>query len=136
MSSTKPNSVNDGQTSDVVPRPPVVWTVVLVAPGVLALLLLNGQHFTNALVFVGCVTASGLLWFSYRSACARQSVERGHLALLLHVVVIVAVAASLPARYQKQQTFNKAVDDAKIRSARQATEGSEDALPGRTGTGD
>ncbi len=82
-------------------------TALLLMVGVGFLWLLNGQVFTNALIFLGFCTASLVVWIPL----AVSSPDRGRrpLALLVigvHVGLMLGIASSLPGRYEWQKEFN------------------------------
>ena len=85
--------------------------------GVLALLLLNGQHFTNTLIFLGCVVISGLLWTRFYFSSKNDTQQSGRVAVLFHVVIIFAGAVTLPKCYHAQMKFNNMANSAKNRAA-------------------
>jgi threonine/homoserine efflux transporter RhtA len=86
------------------------------------LLLLNGQVFTNTLVFLAFAAVSGMMWIRYVVRSRKDAGARlGVYVLLAHIVVLIAFAAGLPAKYHSQQEFNRKMNDA-IERARQAAE--------------
>lgn len=91
------------------PSPPRLLTAALLFVGTYFLLLLNGQHFTNRLIFLGFVTASAFLWYRYRSRVHSRDSNTGRFALVIHLILLVAFAATLPDAYSRQDDFNKAI---------------------------
>ena len=86
-------------------------SVLLLACGLYFLLLLNGQHFTNAVVFCGCAAASALFWVPAARPAQHsdgrllaRSVIAGHLIAILHIGV------SLPRRQRLQTGYNNVKD--------------------------
>jgi hypothetical protein len=103
-------------------RPPYVWSVILLFIGGCCLLLLNGQVFTNTLIFLGFVALSGMMWIRYVVRVSENAGRRlGAYVLLAHVVVLIAFAAGLPRKYRGQQEFNRRMNDV-IERARRAAE--------------
>jgi uncharacterized membrane protein YjjP (DUF1212 family) len=103
-------------------RPPYVWSVMLLFIGGCFLLLVNGQVFTNTLIFLGFGAVSGIMWIRYVVLASKSAGARlGLYVLLAHVVVLIAFAAGLPGKYRWQQEFNRKVNDA-IERTRQAAE--------------
>lgn len=98
------------------PSSPRLFSGILLSVGTCFLLLLNGQHFTNRLIFLGFVAASAILWYQHRAHNHSRDANAGRFALLMHVVLLVAFAASLPAAYSQQNVFNKAIDHIKAQS--------------------
>ncbi len=93
-------------------RPPYFWSAVLLSIGGCFLLLLNGQVFTNALIFLGFATASGLLWIRYVVRRGEDATSRfGERVLLAHFVVLIAVVVGLPEKYRWQTAFNRKVNN-------------------------
>ncbi|MEM7316662.1 MAG: hypothetical protein AAF497_26310, partial [Planctomycetota bacterium] len=91
------------------PSPPRLLTGILLFVGTCFLLLLNGQHFTNRLIFLGFVAASALLWYRHRGRNRSRNPNAGRFALLIHVILLVAFAATLPDAYSRQNGFNNAI---------------------------
>lgn len=88
----------------------------LLLVGALFLLLLNGQHFTNRLIFLGFVAASAFLWYRFRVRARSQAPNAGRLALIVHLILLVAFAATLPDAYSRQSSFNNTIERLKMRS--------------------
>ena len=102
-----------GAPPRVAPR--FVLTGVLLTVGVAFLLLLNGQVFTNALVFLGFCTASLVAWIPLVVRSENRGQRRlAFYVIVFHVVLVLGTAPSLPRRYEWQKSFN-----AKIESFRQ-----------------
>jgi len=93
--------------------PPRIVSSVFFVIGTLCLLLLNGQHFTNSMVFLAFVTASGFLWLRFLLRNRSRDPDAGRFAVLVHVVVFFAVAATLPNAYERQKKFNNAINRVK-----------------------
>ena len=82
------------------------------------MLLLNGQIFTNALAWLACLTISAALWLPHMIAANNQTCRRlAMYVVLAHAVLIIAVAAGLPGRFQRQQQFNQTVEELRQRGA-------------------
>ena len=111
-----PTAVASGGAVPRATKPPFVISIVLWVFGVFFLLLLNGQHFTNGLVFLGAIVVSGVLWTRYFV----RSNNRHRLAtyaLLFHLVIAVAVTTVLPKRYRRQQQFNNRINELRERGS-------------------
>ncbi|MFO0914068.1 MAG: hypothetical protein U0795_14005 [Pirellulales bacterium] len=79
--------------------------------GVVFLLLLNGQIFTNAVVFLCLCLMSCLLWISVGAQLPQRGDRRiVRYVVLGHIAIIVAVSLTLPGRYQWQAGFNARVE--------------------------
>ncbi len=100
---------SNSMAAAVLHSPPRTFSSVLFVIGTLCFLLLNGQHFTNRMIFLAFVAASGLLWLRFHLRNRTRDADAGRFALLVHVVVFLAVAATLPNAYERQQKFNNAV---------------------------
>jgi hypothetical protein len=77
---------------------------VLLLVGTGFFLLLDGQVFTNSLIFLGCWGASLAIWLS------RRKKPRGIgtlFVILLHMAIIGLVLLCLPENYRWQQRFNQ-----------------------------
>ena len=93
------------------PRRLIVFSSLLLFVGVVFLLLLNGQVFTNAVVFLGLCTISSLLWLPLRVPTPCKQYRRWEFYVLLgHLLVIIAFATGLRDRYHRQKTFNAAAE--------------------------
>jgi hypothetical protein len=66
-------------------------------------LLLNGQVFTNSLVFLGCCAASLAIWLSKPKPRGTGTL----FVILLHVALIGLAILCLPGNYQWQKNFNR-----------------------------
>jgi hypothetical protein len=91
-----------------------VWTVILLGIGGCFLLLLNGQVFTNTLIFLGFALASSSTWL--RAAIRSQQSRNQRLAFYVlfgHVFFIIVFAADMPDKYHWQQRFNEKTRDAR-----------------------
>ena len=98
------------------PSPPRLLTGILLFVGTIFLLLLNGQHFTNRLIFLGFVVASALLWYQHRARTRSRDPNAGRFALLIHLILLIAFAATLPDAYSRQNGFNNAIKRIKTQS--------------------
>ncbi len=99
--------------------PLIVWRSIvsgaLLFVGVCFLLQMNGQTFTNALIFLALCGISLLIWTSLLVAPNHQ-LDRRRLAfyvILGHVALIVAIAPNLPGQYRFQQKFNAAMESSR-----------------------
>jgi membrane-bound metal-dependent hydrolase YbcI (DUF457 family) len=73
--------------------------------GTTFLLLLNGQEFTNSMVFLVCWITSLGIWLTRRAQRPRKI---GMVLLIgLHVVMIAFVVSGLRACYERQMKFNQ-----------------------------
>ena len=100
------------------PRRSIVFSSLLLFIGVVFLLLLDGQVFTNALVFLGLCTISSVLWLPLRVPTACKQHRRWVFYVLLgHLLVIIAFATGLRDRYHRQKTFNAAAERLRNQSA-------------------
>ena len=98
------------------PSPPRLLTGILLFVGTCFLLLLNGQHFTNRLIFLGFVAVSAFLWYRHRARNHSRDPNAGRFALLIHLILLVAFAATLPDAYSRQNGFNNASKRIKTQS--------------------
>jgi hypothetical protein len=88
-------------------RPPYMWSGILLVIGVCFLLLLNGQFFTNTLVFLGLVVLSTILWAPVLVRARQNDYRRLALYVIFgHLVLIVFFATGLPEYHRRQQRFN------------------------------
>lgn len=101
-------------------KPPRLLSGILLTVGTLFLLLLNGQHFTNRVIFVAFVASSAFLWFRFRLSNASNDSVTGRIPLLIHVAVFVIFSATLPDAYRQQEKFNTRSD--RIKTILQAYE--------------
>ena len=107
-----PSSASGRNAVSPATRPPYVSTMILIFVGGCFLLLLNGQVFTNTLVFLGFIAVSGTIWMCHAIWSRQNTRTRFRLyVLLVHVVVLIAFTFDLPAKYRYQQEFNKRVRD-------------------------
>jgi uncharacterized membrane protein len=73
------------------------------------LLLLNGQVFTNAIVFLGFAVTSSVLWLPIIFRSKHNDHRRIAAWIFLgHLAVMIAFATGLPDKYDWQQKFNNA----------------------------
>lgn len=88
-------------------RRPYGWSALLIFIGLLFLCLLNGQVFTNRIVFLGCVTASTLLWGCFINRSLAPDHERSaRLIVIIHGLILGAFSSGLSDLYHWQQRFN------------------------------
>lgn len=92
------------------PSSPLLISGILLFVGTCFLLLLNGQHFTNRLIFIGFVAASAFQWYRYRTLVHARDSDVGRFALLIHLILLLALAATLPDAYSRQNDFNNAIE--------------------------
>lgn len=111
-----PSSTTTGTAIADPPTAPRVLTGILLFVGTCCLLLLNGQHFTNRLIFLACVACSGFLWYRFRACAHAHDPNAGRFALLIHLILLVAFAATLPDAYSRQNNFNNAINRIKSQS--------------------
>lgn len=104
-----PSSTAAGTAIADAPKAPRVLTAILLLVGTCFLLLLNGQHFTNRIVFLASVAASALLWIRYRTRAYSYDSNAGKFALVIHLILLIAFAATLPDAYWGQQDFNNTI---------------------------
>lgn len=123
MTTVNPYDPPLAKNDDAVPnvaasiRPPYPWTICLLIIGGFFLLLLNGQVFTNSLVFLACVVASGAFWLRFIVRAGQIDQQRlAFYALLIHAVFMIAFATGLPAKHRWQQGFNNNVRGAQQRA--------------------
>ena len=106
-----------GVTSVILdPSAPRAISGGLLFAGTLFLLLMNGQHFTNRVIFLGFVAASTFLWYRFRVRARSQNPKAGRFALIVHLILLAAFAATLPDAYSQQTSFNKAIEAIKSQS--------------------
>jgi hypothetical protein len=87
--------------------PNVFVAIVLSASGLLVLLVLDGQHFRNALISLLLLGMSSLIWL--RLLFARRRSRLLPCVLALHAALVIILLVQLPARYTDQAAFNAAV---------------------------
>lgn len=108
-----PNSETGNPAVGRPPRPLYAWTLILLFVGGCFLLLLNGQVFTNTLVFIGFTATSAMMWMRYALRSRKESSGRlGMYVLLAHVIVLFVCVLGLPEKHHWQQEFNKRMNDA------------------------
>lgn len=96
-------AINDASPT----RLPIVGSAVFLIAGCVFLLLLNGQVFTNTLIFLGFVATSGLVWLRFLGRPADKDSRRlAFIVIFAHLCVIVAFARDLPVKYRWQDKFN------------------------------
>jgi len=95
------------------PRGRIAVSLLAVLLGCVCMLLLNGQTFTNALVFLALATLSLLIWISIL-ASSRRLRRLSIWVIAGHVVIMLFVVVSLPDRHGFQERFNR-----KMREIRQ-----------------
>ena len=92
-------------------RPPYTLSGVLLLIGICNLLLLNGQFFTNTVVFLAFVTLSAITWLPVLLRSKVEDHRRIALYVLFaHAVVVLFFATGLPDDYRRQHEFNKRRD--------------------------
>ena len=97
-------------------RRPYRWTALLIFIGLFFLCLLDGQVFTNRLIFLGCVAASGALWIRFIKRSPDPGIQLGvFLVLMLHVLILSLFSNGLPDLYRWQKRFNDRSHDIKQR---------------------
>lgn len=106
-----PRAATDGgtaaNTSNRQMRPPCAWSGVLLLVGAYFLLLLNGQVFTNTLVFVACMAGSAILWGPLLLRSRDEDHRRIALYVIFgHVILIILFASGLSELHRRQQEFN------------------------------
>ena len=119
MSEENPYASPTSADTEIAHHSPVILCVVtgiLLLVGACFLLLMNGQHFTNRLIFLGFVSASGLLWLRFRVKSRSRDPNAGRFALLIHLILLVAFAATLPDAYSRQSGFNNVINQFKTQS--------------------
>ena len=122
------SQTNDEQANTV--PSPGFFSGLLLLTGIGALMLLDGQVFRNLIVFLVCVAFSAMLWFSYRLKTKQNKPSAGRLALIIHLILLVAMGTKLPNAFQRQRSFNQSMK--RIRSIRienEATAKMLDPLP-------
>ncbi|HUE72513.1 MAG TPA: hypothetical protein VMP01_16635 [Pirellulaceae bacterium] len=85
----------------------VTLSCLLVLIGSIFLLLMNGQLFTNRLIFLGFCGASALLWL-WPALSREQRLARWIIGV--HLVVMLATLVLLPASYEFQKEFNSKME--------------------------
>jgi hypothetical protein len=80
--------------------------------GVIPLLLLNGQHFTNALAALPFFLLSTALCVRFAADCRTPVDQRRawRLASMLLAIFTIAILIGLPSAYRRQATFKKIAD--------------------------
>jgi hypothetical protein len=112
MTSVNPHASPKATTSKFWKTPPptrlaFLVSGILLAFGVFFLLLLDGQVFTNTLVFLWLCTASCLVWVGMLPVLRGKDRERlATYVILAHVVLIAAFSLTLPAKSAWQRGFN------------------------------
>ena len=104
------------ESNAITDPPPRLLSGILLFVGTCFLLLLNGQHFTNRLVFLGLVAVSAFLWYRFRSRARAHDPNAGRFALLIHLILFLAFAVTLPDAYSRQSNFNNAINRLKPQS--------------------
>lgn len=114
MNSTNPYQspeTSEGGTDDRTVRPkrlPVVWSSGLLFLGACNQLLLNGQVFTNTVVFLVFVAISAVLWLPILVRSQDEDHRRIALYVLFaHAVIFVLFATGLPELKRAQQRGNQ-----------------------------
>jgi hypothetical protein len=92
-------------------RPPILLTGTLLVIGVAFLLLLNGQVFTNTIVFLAFCAASVLLWIRLLFPADRNHHRRLAVVVVLgHLLIMLAFVPGLPGKYESQKKFNSRME--------------------------
>ncbi len=107
-----------------------VISALLLVVGTLVLNVLNGQTYSNAIVFLAFCVASSAPWVPL----AFQSQHRPRRALAVciligHLILLAIVAQSLPRRAEFQRTFNENVQ--KLRTGQLNPHASPATVPAR-----
>ncbi len=91
-------------------RPPYAWTACVIFIALGFLFFLDGQVFTNTLVFLGLMALSAFLWVPLL-VWAKPNHRRFALWVICgHVILIVFFASGLPELHRRQQKFNNVRD--------------------------
>lgn len=102
---------SEGGTDDRTVQPkrlPVWWSGGLLFIGVCNLLLLNGQVFTNTVVFLVFVAISAVLWLPILVRFQDEDHRRIALYVLFaHAVLVVFFATGLPELKRSQERRNE-----------------------------
>lgn len=100
-----PSTTNHGRRTPTWHRWRTPTSVLLMVIATMFLLLLNGQEFTNSIVFLGCWITSLAIWLTK----ATQKPRKIGLVLPigLHVVMIAFVVSGLRGSYERQVKFNQ-----------------------------
>ena len=112
--------VSEGRTARS-PRPPFIWSAIVLLVGGFFLLLLDGQVFRNACIFLGGLIASTAFWCVFFIRDQQRRYRRlASYVLFGHIVLAIVIVANLPAQYRRQRQFNAAlkrvVDEMRQRS--------------------
>ncbi len=103
-----PLTANHGRRTPLRHRWQTPTSVLLMVIGTMFLLLLNGQEFTNSIVFLVCWVTSLGIWLMKPAQRPRKI---GVVLLIgLHVVTIGFVLSGLRASYQFQKKFNQRIN--------------------------
>jgi hypothetical protein len=81
----------------------IVISLLLVATGICFRLLLNGQHFTNGVWFILCLSGSALAWLLL---AVQQPTSIRWAIVVLHILAIGLSMRRLPEEYEWQRQFN------------------------------
>lgn len=87
-----------------------VASIVLWGAGFFFFNLLNGQHYTNRMIFLACILCSTVIWIwqSLKKDSSRQVFA--NLLLVVHLLFFVVVSSGLQKAYEKQQQFNEMIE--------------------------
>ena len=89
---------SDGAKEKHPPTIPYVWTLLLFVVGGSFLGLMNGQVFSNGLIFLAFVAASAYLWLRHRNRVEDSKLQgRAAFIVLLHVVFMVLLVGGVAA---------------------------------------
>ena len=123
-----PSALSDETVDAVIDlSPPRLVSCILLFVGTCFLLLLNGQHFTNAVFVLAFVLASAGLWMRFRARAKAKTPTAGKSALMIHAILFFAFAATLPNAYTKQRNFNDAVNRIKTLNQRRQSNASDNS---------
>ena len=103
-----------------VPRVPMsrlVMSSLLLFIGGMSLLLLNGQVFTNSLVFLGLCMLSGLIWLPL-AVRRRPWHLLGCCVVAVHVAILLGVLCYLPSAYKFERAFDAKMEQIRAKSPR------------------
>jgi hypothetical protein len=103
-----PLTVNHGRRATLWQRWRTPTSVLLMLIGTFFLLLLNGQVFTNSLIFLFCWITSLGIWLTRPNQKPRKI--GAVLLIALHLLLIGYVLLGLRASYEWQTKFNQRIN--------------------------